>query len=142
GKNYDHHNATGFAVEAVKLALDDAGLAREDLDGLLVNPGITWADSQMASFMLQQAMGLKNLRLTATMKLGGATAGAMVMHAVQSIAAGMANVVACVFADAPLKPPAPKGDKSGGGSAAAYGFARGLNAAYGQFGVNAHYAFV
>ena len=56
----------------------------------------------------------------------------------------MANTVACVFSDAPLKPPAPKDAKggSGGGSAAAYGFARGLNAAYGQFGVNAHYAFV
>jgi acetyl-CoA acetyltransferase len=143
GKNYDHPNAMGFAVEAVKLALDDAGLERDDLDGLLVNPGITWADSQMASFALQQAMGLRDLRLTATMNLGGATAGAMIMHAIQSIAAGMANCVACVFADAPLRPPAPKDGKgAGGGSAAAYGFARGLNAAYGQFGVNAHYAFV
>jgi acetyl-CoA acetyltransferase len=75
------------------------------------------------------------------MNLGGATAGAMVMHAVQSIAAGMANVVACVFSDAPLKPPSPK-DGKGAGSAAAYGFARGLNASYGLFGVNAQYAFV
>ncbi|MGH7864832.1 MAG: thiolase family protein, partial [Candidatus Binataceae bacterium] len=141
GKNFDHPGPMGFAVEAVKLALDDAGLRREDLDGLLVNPGLTWTDGQMASFALQQAMGLKNLRLTATMNLGGATAGAMVMHAVQSIASGMANVVACVFSDAPLKPPAPQGGK-GAGSAAAYGFARGLNAAYGLFGVNAHYAFV
>ena len=143
GKNFDHPNAMGFAVEAVKLALDDAGLERKDLDGLLVNPGITWADSQMASFALQQAMGLRDLRLTATMNLGGATAGAMIMHAIQSIAAGMANCVACVFADAPLRPPAPRDGKgAGGGSAAAYGFARGLSAAYGQFGVNAHYAFV
>ena len=81
----------------------------------------------MASFSLQQAMGLENLRLTATMNLGGATAAAMIMHAAHSIAAGMANVVACVFADAPLKPPAP--DKGTTGSAAAYGFARGSNAA-------------
>jgi acetyl-CoA acetyltransferase len=141
GKNFDHPGPMGFAIEAVKLALDDAGLQREDLDGLLVNPGLTWTDGQMASFSLQQAMGLKNLRLTATMNLGGATAGAMVMHAVQSIAAGMANVVACVFSDAPLKPPSPR-DGKGAGSAAAYGFARGLNASYGLFGVNAHYAFV
>jgi acetyl-CoA acetyltransferase len=141
GKNFDHPGPMGFAVEAVKLALDDAGLNREDLDGLLVNPGLSWSDGQMASFALQQAMGLKNLRLTATMNLGGATAAAMVMHAVQAIAAGMANTVACVFSDAPLKPPSPK-DGKGAGSAAAYGFARGLNAAYGLFGVNAHYAFV
>ena len=144
GKNYDHPYAMGFAIEAVQLALDDAGLKREDLDGLLVNPGITWGDNTMASFSVQQAMGLRDLRLSATMGLGGATAAAMIMHAAQSIALGMANVVACVFSDAPLKPPAPREGKAGagGGSAAAYGFARGLNAAYGQFGVNAHYAFV
>jgi acetyl-CoA acetyltransferase len=141
GRNFDHPSAMGFAAEAVKLAIDDAGLSRDDVDGLLVNPGLTWADTQMASFALQQAMGLKNLRLTATMNLGGATAAAMVMHAAQSIAAGMANVVACVFADAPLKPPAPD-KKEKGGAGAAYGFGRGLNASYGQFGVNAMYAFV
>jgi acetyl-CoA acetyltransferase len=94
----------------------------------------------MASFSLQQAMGLRDLTLSATMNIGGATAAAMIMHAAHSIAAGMAKVVACVFADAPLKPPAP--DQAKTGSAAAYGFARGLNAAYGQFGVNAMYAFV
>ncbi len=141
GKNFDHPGPIGFAAEAVNLALEDAGLKRTDLDGLLVNPGLTWGDNAMASFSLQQAMGLSNLRLTATMNLGGATAAAMIMHAAQSIAAGMAEVVACVFSDAPLRPPAP--DKSkGSGSAAAYGFARGVNAAYGLFGVNAHYAFV
>ena len=143
-RTIDHPNAMGFAIEAISLALDDAGLKREDLDGLLVNPGITWGDNTMASFSVQQAMGLRDLRLSATMGLGGATAAAMIMHASQSIALGMANTVACVFSDAPLKPPAPKDAKGGGGggSAAAYGFARGLNAAYGQFGVNAHYAFV
>ena len=143
GRNYDHHTAMGFAIEAVQLALDDAALKRSELDGLLVNPGLTWMDNAMASFSMQQAMGLTDMRLTATMNLGGASAAAMIMHAIQSIDAGMANTVACVFADAPLKPPAPKA--SGGkaaGSAAAYGFARGLDAYYGQFGVNAAYAFV
>ncbi len=141
GKNFDHSNAMGFAAEAVNLALADAGLQRSDLDGLLVNPGLTWSNNTMASFSLQQAMGLKNMRLTATMNLGGASAAAMIMHAAQSIAAGMANVVACVFADAPLKPPAPEKGK-GGGAGAAYGFGQGINASYGQFGVNAAYAFV
>jgi len=141
GRNFDHHNAIGFAIEAVDLALKDAGLERSELDGLLVNPGVSWSENTMASFTLQQAMGLTNLRLTATMGLGGATASAMIMHAVQSIDAGMADAVACVFADAPLKPPSPDKAK-GGGSGAAYGFGRGLDASYGQFGVNAQYAFV
>src|SRR5258708_34530276 len=120
GKNFDHAGPVGFAAEAVNLALEDAGLQRADLDGLLVNPGITWFQNPMASHTLQNAMGIRDLRLTATMNLGGATAGAMIMHAAQAIDAGMANVVACVFADAPLRPPSPnKG--SAAGSAASYG---------------------
>jgi len=135
-------NQVGFAVDAVRLALEDAGLQRADLDGLLLNPGLSWADMGMGSFQLQQAMGLKNLRLTATMNAGGATAGIMIQHAAEAIAAGVCHTVACVFSDAPLKPPAPRGASSGSGSAAAYSFGRGLDAAYGQFGVNAMYALV
>ena len=133
-------NAIGFAVDAVRLALEDAGLTRTDLDGLLLNPGLTWNDMGMGSFGLSQALGLRNLRLTATMNLGGATACAMIQHAAQAIAAGLCNTVACVFSDAPLKPPSPQG--RAGSSGAAYGFARGWEAAYGYFGVNAMYALV
>ena len=133
-------NAIGFAVDAVRLGLEDAGLTRTDLDGLLLNPGLTWNDMGMGSFGLSQALGLRNLRLTATMNLGGATACAMIQHAAQAIAAGLCNTVACVFSDAPLKPPAPQGKAASSG--AAYGFARGWEAAYGYFGVNAMYALV
>ena len=141
GRVYD--SPMGFAVEAVRLALADAGLERGALDGLLLNPGIAWSDAAMGSFALQQALGLRDLRLSSTMNAGGATAAAMVQHAALAIDAGLATTVACVFSDAPLKPPKPAaGGKKEGGSAAAYGFARGLNAAYGQFGVNALYAMV
>src|SRR5207247_2548639 len=108
----------GFAVDAVQLALADAGLERKDLDGLLLNPGLAWADMGMGSFQLQQAMGLRDLRLSATMNLGGATACAMIQHAAQAIAAGLATTVACVFSDAPLKPEKPEGQRSLSGSAA------------------------
>jgi acetyl-CoA acetyltransferase len=139
GKVYGS-NAMGFAVDAVRLALDDAGLERGDLDGLLLNPGISWNDQGMGSFQLQQALGLRDLRLTASMNLGGATACAMIQHATQAIAAGLCHTVACVFSDAPLKPPAPGGPRASSG--AAYGFARGFDTAYGFFGVNALYALV
>jgi acetyl-CoA acetyltransferase len=139
GKVYGS-NAMGFAVEAVRMALEDAGLQRGDVDGLLLNPGITWHDQGMGSFQLQQALGLRDLRLTASMNLGGATACAMIQHATQAIAAGLCRTVACVFSDAPLKPPAPGGARTSSG--AAYGFARGFDAAYGFFGVNALYALV
>src|SRR5881628_2159818 len=130
----------GFAVDAVRLALADAGLERKDLDGLLLNPGLAWADMGMGSFQLQQAMGLRDLRLSATMHLGGATACAMIQHAAQAIAASLCTTVACVFSDVPLKPPKPEGERSSSGSA--YGFVRGWEAAYGYFGVNAMYALV
>src|SRR5499427_1627945 len=130
----------GFAVDAIQLALEDAGLTRTDLDGLLLNPGLTWNDLGMGSFGLSQALGLRDLRLTATMNLGGATAGAMIQHAAQAVAAGLCSTVACVFSDAPLKPPAPKGERQSSG--AAYAFARGWEQAYGYYGVNAMYALV
>jgi len=133
-------NAVGFGADAVRLALDDAGLSRDDLDGLLLNPGLTWRDQGMGSFQLQQALGLRDLRLTATMNLGGATAGAMIQHAAQAIAAGLCTTVACVFSDAPLRPPTPREGKQSSG--AAYSFARGLEGAYGFFGVNAMYALL
>jgi len=145
GKVFDH-SAMGFAVEAVRLALLDAGLEKSELDGLLVNPGLTWRNTAMASFALQQALGLENLGLSVAMACGGASAGAMIQHAVGAIRAGMANVVACVFSDAPLRPPRPAaagaGSASTPGSGASYARARGWDAAYGHFGVNAQYAMV
>jgi acetyl-CoA acetyltransferase len=104
GKVYDR-SYMGFAVEAVELALADAGLERADLDGLLLNPGLAWGTAAMGSFMLQQALGLRDLKLSAAMSLGGASAGAMIQHAALAIAAGMCTTVACVFSDRPLKAP-------------------------------------
>src|SRR5512143_2995103 len=87
-------SAVGFAVDAVRLALDDAGLAASDLDGLLVNPGLSWGQAAtMGSFAVQQAMGLRNLRLSAAINLGGASAGAMIMQAALAIDAGLATHV-------------------------------------------------
>lgn len=140
-----HTNHVGFAVEAVELALADAGLSRKDVDGLLLNPGLSWGEASMGSFQLQQALGLRDLTLSAAMNLGGATAGAMVAHAAEAIASGRCSVVVCVFSDAPLKPPRGQSAAERGpsaGSASSYGFARGFEAAYGFFGIPAQYAMI
>ena len=143
GHVYDF-DGMGFGIEAIRLALDDAGLKASELDGLLVQPGVAWRESAgalswMANTEMQDLMGLRDLRLIATMNLGGATAGAMVAYAAQSIAAGMASAVACVFADNPLKPPQPGAQGSAG---AAYGQAFGMNASFGMFGAVATYGLV
>jgi acetyl-CoA acetyltransferase len=134
------HDASWFACEAVRLAVEDAGLRKDEIDGLLVNQGVTPIGG-MGGLELQNALGLTNLRLLASMEVGGATAGVMVQYAAMSVIHGLASNVVCVFADAPLR--------EGRGGGEAYGGARlaqpprgmrGLSTAFGVFGVNARYA--
>jgi len=135
------HDAGHFAAKAVQLAIEDAGLRKDQVDGLLVNPGVTPV-AGMGGVGLQNHLGLANLRLLSSMNVGGATANVMVQYAALAVAHGLANHVVCVFADAPLRE---KGS-SGGGAYAGMGRTvrpsgmGGLYTAYGVFGVNAHYA--
>ncbi|HET9062615.1 MAG TPA: thiolase family protein [Candidatus Binatia bacterium] len=138
GRVFDH-GYVGFAASAVELALADAGLRKQALDGLLVNPGLSWSNPAMASATLQQALGLRDLRLSASMNIGGATACAMIQHACLAITAGVATTVACVFSDAPIKAPRP-GDKAR--RSTSYSMARGWDASFGYFGVNPRYAMI
>jgi acetyl-CoA acetyltransferase len=134
------HDAQHFAAEAIQRAVADAGLKKEDIDGLLVNPGVTPVGG-MGGVGLQNYLGLTHLRLLSSMNVGGATANAMVQYAAMAVIHGMANHVVCVFADAPLR-------EGRGGGAAYAGMGRsarpsgmsGLYSAFGVFGVNAHYA--
>ena len=131
-----------FALDAVKLALDDSGLLKADIDGLLINAGITGNQPGGLNLGLQNMLGLPNLRLLNHMNAAGSTAAQMVQYASLSIAAGLAKNVICVFGDAPLK--------SGTSAGASYGGAArmprrpqgvaGLNAAAGVFGANTMYA--
>lgn len=141
GKVYDR-GYIGFAVDAVRLALEDAGLEKDDLDGLLVNPGISWRNAVMASAVLQRALGIEHLGLSLTLGSGGATAASMVQQACEAIDAGLVEVVACVFSDAPLRPLDPGRKKKQSGAASSYGMASGWDTAYGYFGVNARYAMI
>src|SRR5262249_42329712 len=101
GKVYGR-DQTDFAAEAVLLALADAGLRKDQLDGLLVNlPG--WALEGGGGVGLQRYLGIDELKLAGNINFGGATAGSMVQYAAMAIAAGTCRRVACVFADAPLK---------------------------------------
>ncbi|MFB4316160.1 thiolase family protein [Actinomadura sp. 21ATH] len=124
-----------LAADAVRLAAADAGLALGDLDGLLVShglggsPGIEVADT----------LGLRDLRLLSQMNSFGATAGAMVSYAAMSVLSGAATTVACVFADAPLKPKQSSGSAYHRDAREWYGFG-GMTAALGLRSVNAFYA--
>ena len=135
-------SATELAADAVRLAIADSGLAKSQIDGLLINAGITGFTGGGISLGLQNYLGLTQLRLLNHMNAAGSTAAQMVQYATMAIAAGMAKNVVCVFADAPLR--------EGSSSGAAYGGAArnpsrpkgmaGLYAAAGYFGANTPYA--
>jgi acetyl-CoA acetyltransferase len=88
-----------FAAQAVRLAAADAGLRLADIDGLLTSAGVTPGPG----LALGRMLGLTGLRLQCDMQSFGATAGAMVQYAAMAVLTGMAETVACVFADAPLR---------------------------------------
>jgi acetyl-CoA acetyltransferase len=87
-----------LAVTALTNALEDAGLTKDDLDGLLTMPGTTSPEGPKHYMTLGGSLGI-NPRLTGSVVMGGATAGALIQQAALAIDAGMASVVACVFAD-------------------------------------------
>ncbi|MCK9517976.1 MAG: thiolase family protein [Dehalococcoidia bacterium] len=135
-------SASELAADAVRTAIEDAGLQKSDIDGLLINPGITGITGGGISLPLQNYLGLTNLRLLNHMNAAGSTAAQMVQYASMAIAAGMANHVVCVFADTPLS----EGKSSGaayGGAGRAPGRPRGMSGLYaasGYFGPNTGYA--
>ena len=49
GKIYGR-SAANFAAEAIKLALDDAGLKKEEVDGLLINANLSAEMGPMLQF--------------------------------------------------------------------------------------------
>jgi acetyl-CoA acetyltransferase len=87
-----------LARTALEAALADAGLRKDDLDGLLTMPGTTSPEGPKHYLTLGGNLGI-NPRITGSLVMGGATAGALIQHAALAIDAGLANVVACVFAD-------------------------------------------
>jgi acetyl-CoA acetyltransferase len=133
GKVYGPTSAQ-FAAEAIRLAAADAGLRLADVDGLLTSSGVSGG----ISIDLQRDLGLTDLRLLSHVQAYGSTAGAMVQFASMAVQSGLASVVACVFADSPLRP-----ERSAG---AVYGSRRapagwwGLLGASGVVGANPMYA--
>jgi acetyl-CoA acetyltransferase len=135
GKVYGK-TAPQFAAEAVRLATEDAGLALADLDGLLVSGGLTAS----LGVDLQGVLGLTDLQVLTYMQGYGSTAAQMVQYASMAVQSGMADTIAVVWADDPLK------DKSKSSSAAYTKAAsapsgwRGITAANGIYSANTMYA--
>ncbi|KOV94122.1 lipid-transfer protein [Streptomyces sp. NRRL B-3648] len=79
-----------LAVEAVRAALDDAGLTPADVDGL-----VTFSMDTSPEITVAQACGMGELSFFSRVHYGGGAACATVQQAALAVATGVAEVVVC-----------------------------------------------
>jgi acetyl-CoA acetyltransferase len=82
-------DAYGLAAEALRLALDDAGLAKEDVDGLFT--------SRVGYNRMADVLGVHRPHFVQELEGSGRMSGVALQNAVALIASGQAEVVACVY---------------------------------------------
>jgi acetyl-CoA acetyltransferase len=81
----------GLNAQAVKRALDDAGMKLSDIDGLVTAYSMTEPYFMLGS-VLAEYLGLEP-RFCASLTVGGATPGASLHHAAMAVATGQASAV-------------------------------------------------
>ncbi|WP_433830134.1 lipid-transfer protein [Actinoplanes sp. CA-015351] len=79
-----------LAVEAVRAALDDAGLRPSDVSGL-----VTFGMDNNPEIAVARELGMGELRFLSRIGYGGGAACAVVQQAVLAVTAGLADVVVC-----------------------------------------------
>ncbi|GAA4728270.1 thiolase family protein [Nocardioides endophyticus] len=81
----------GLTAEAAKNAIEDAGIDKSEIDGLLTAYSFTEPYFMLGSVMCEY-LGIKP-RYCSSMVVGGATPGVMLTHAAAAIATGQATTV-------------------------------------------------
>lgn len=87
----------GFIAETVRLAVADAGLEKDTIDGLLVGPQVGETPQHVPAAVAEY-LGIQP-RMGNVVDLGGASGAGMVWRAAAAIAAGMCETVVCVLAN-------------------------------------------
>src|SRR4029077_3309389 len=78
------------AVQAIQLALADAGLANEDVDGMSMLEMEATHEVSIA-----RRLGVRSLQWWDKISYGGGASAATLMHAAAAIASGLATTVVC-----------------------------------------------
>ena len=91
-KEYPGRTTYGLMAEVARGAILDAGLRKEDIDGLI-------GPESLNSIELAEALGMQP-RFTASMTVHGASGAASVATAAEAISAGIVDYVMCVFGEA------------------------------------------
>ncbi len=82
-----------LALQACKSAIEDAGLKKEDIDGLIIQPVM----GNTHSYNIAAHLGI-DLRFTANEDAMGASGVFIAQHAALAVASGQANYVLCLYA--------------------------------------------
>ena len=90
-------SAMGFTLEASKRAIEDAGIERAAIDGVLVMMPAVMGEQHGWAARVAAYLGIEPT-YSATMDLGGATACGSVQTAIAAIDAGYCSAVLCCFA--------------------------------------------
>ncbi|HEY8449599.1 MAG TPA: hypothetical protein VIL95_03885, partial [Bacillota bacterium] len=87
-------------LEAIRNALDDAGLTPQDVDGVLTKYPTSQFEGLYAH-RIAQRLGIYP-KVAATIDQAGASNIGLIIYAVLAIEAGMCEVVVCSYGDNPL----------------------------------------
>lgn len=122
--------ALDLELEAVRNAVSDAGLTKDDIDGLITDPGpVQGPIKGIAPHYLTvgQHLGL-DPDFVGSEIMGGASSVASIQRAVMAIEAGLCSVCVCVYGDAAAS------------ANGAFGYGRGEESVFGFFGAAALHA--
>ena len=89
-RNYPGRSAYSLCIEASKLAIDDAGLRHQDIDGLITSA------EDFSPITLAERLGLRPTFLEGS-HLMGASGAQSIGLAAMAVNAGLANYVLCAF---------------------------------------------
>lgn len=120
----DGRSALELEAQAARLAVEDAGFAPRDIDGLITDPGVSQGVLQGIEphyLRLGRALGL-DPDFAATEILGGASSVGSIQRAAMAIEARLCSACLCIYGDTALS------------SAGSYAYGRGEEAAFGFFG--------
>ncbi|WP_226036048.1 thiolase family protein [Aquibacillus saliphilus] len=87
----------GMIAESVRLAVQDAGIEKDQVDGLLVGPQVGETPQHVPA-TVSEYLGLEP-KMSNVVDLGGATGAGMLWRAQAAIDAGMCETVVCVLAN-------------------------------------------
>ncbi len=96
GKKISDRSTMGFALEACKRAIEDAGLTKDDVDGLLFVHPSQQGERHGFSGRVADLLGISS-NFNATVDCGGSTPIVTVQMAAMAVSAGMCHTVVCCY---------------------------------------------